>query len=140
MTLARLQPFLDFIITWGLCSSRLLGFASVSVFFSNQYITGIARNAVVLSLGLLLWPVLQADCQNLLAGNFSWMICIAMKEVLMGILLGWLSNCIFYVAQSVGFLIDTQRGASMASMFDIMGQWLWRSPMSIALIIFMVSA
>ena len=118
MTIARLQPFLDFIITWGLCSSRLLGFAGLSVFFSNQYITGIARNAVVLSLGLLLFPVFQADCQSLLAGDFSWMLFIAIKEVCIGILLGWLSNCIFYVAQSVGFLIDTQRGASMASMFD----------------------
>lgn len=118
MTIAHLQPFLDFIVTWGLCSSRLMGFASASVFFSNQYITGIARNAVVLSLGLLLFPMLQADCQTLLAGNFSWMLCIAMKEVTVGVLLGWLSNCIFYVAQSVGFLIDTQRGASMASMFD----------------------
>ena len=64
MTIARLQPFLDFIITWGLCSGRLLGFASVSVFFSNQYITGIARNAVVLSLGLLLLPVFKTDCQT----------------------------------------------------------------------------
>ena len=118
MTVSQLQPFLDFILIWGLCSSRLLGFASVSVFFSNQYITGIARNAIALSLGLLLFPKLQNECSTLLAGNFPWLLCMAIKDVLIGILLGWLSNCIFYVAQSIGFLIDTQRGASMASMFD----------------------
>jgi len=118
MNFTQIQPFLDFILIMGLCSGRILGFASMSVFFSQQYITGIARNAVVIALSLVLIPVFYSHGAEILKDNSAFFICLVIKEVLIGILLGWLSNFIFYVAQGVGFLIDTQRGASMASMFD----------------------
>ena len=118
MNFTQIQPFLDFILIMGLCSGRILGFASMSVFFSQQYITGIARNAVVIALSLVLIPVFYSHGAEVLKDNSAFFICLVIKEVLIGILLGWLSNFIFYIAQSVGFLIDTQRGASMASMFD----------------------
>lgn len=118
MNFLQIQPFLDFILVMGLCCGRILGFASMSVFFSQQYITGIARNAVVVALSLILFPVFYSHGLEILQDNSAWFICLAVKEVLIGILLGWLSNFIFYVAQGVGFLIDTQRGASIASMFD----------------------
>ena len=118
MNFTQIRPFLDFILVMGLCCGRILGFASISVFFSQQYITGIARNAVVIALSLILVPVFYTHGAEILKDNSPWFICLAIKEVLIGILLGWLSNFLFYVAQGVGFLIDTQRGASMASMFD----------------------
>ena len=118
MNFSKIQPIWDVLIILGLCQARILGFASVSVFFSNQFITGLARNAIVIAFSLLLIPALGADCQSLLKDSFGWVLCIIIKEVFIGIILGWLSNALFYVAQCVGFLIDTQRGASMASMFD----------------------
>ena len=47
MTLERLQPLLDVLLVLGFCSSRITGFCSVSVFFASQYLTGIARRALI---------------------------------------------------------------------------------------------
>jgi type III secretion protein T len=43
---------------------------------------------------------------------------LATKEVLAGFLLAYVSGIVFWAAQSAGFLMDNQRGASMASGAD----------------------
>ena len=68
MNFTQIQPFLDFILIMGLCSGRLIGFASMSVFFSQQYITGIARNAVIIALSLILVPVFYFHGAEILKG------------------------------------------------------------------------
>ena len=118
MTLERLQPLLDVLLVLGFCSSRIAGFCSVSVFFASQYLTGIARRALILALTLILLPPLFEQSLALLHDNRGLFALFLIKEVFIGVLFGWLTNFLFYVAQSVGFIIDTQRGASMASLFD----------------------
>ena len=118
MTLERLQPLLDLLLVLGFCSSRVLGFCSVSVFFASQYLTGLARRALVLALSLVILPQLFEPSMTLLRDHRGLFVLSLIKEVLIGVLFGWLTNFLFYVAQGVGFIIDTQRGASMASLFD----------------------
>ena len=118
MTLERLQPLLDVLLVLGFCSSRITGFCSVSVFFASQYLTGIARRALILALSLVIMPPLFGQSLALLHDNRGLFVLFLIKEVLIGVIFGWLTNFLFYVAQSVGFIIDTQRGASMASLFD----------------------
>ena len=118
MTLERLQPLLDVLLVLGFCSSRITGFCSVSVFFASQYLTGIARRALILALSLVIMPPLFGPSLALLHDNRELFVLFLIKEVFIGVIFGWLTNFLFYVAQSVGFIIDTQRGASMASLFD----------------------
>lgn len=118
MNAAHMQPFWDVLLVLWVCSSRILGFCSTSIFFSSQYVTGTVRRAVIVALSLPLLPCFYEKGLALVATQSAFVFFIAIKEVCLGALLGWLSNFIFYAGQSVGFLIDTQRGASMASMLD----------------------
>ena len=114
----QIQPLLDFMMILMVCCSRILGFCSLSIFFSSQYLTGTVRRAIILALSLIILPKFYADGYTLLYKDQLVFFGFALKEVLLGIIIGWLTNFIFYAAQCVGFLIDSQRGASMASMFD----------------------
>lgn len=118
MNIEALQPFLDCILVLGLCSSRIVGFCTISVFFTSQYLSGTARRAAILALSLITIPCLYEKGTDLFLNEKTLFFFTLFKEIFLGIILGWLTNFIFYVAQSVGFIIDTQRGASMASMFD----------------------
>ncbi len=119
MNFEQVKPFLDNLTILWVCCSRILGFCSVFIFFSSQYLTGTARRAIIVALAFPLFPQLYIEgLKQLYTNPIVLLFGISMKEVLLGMVLGWLSNFIFYAAQSVGFLIDTQRGASMASLFD----------------------
>ena len=98
--------------------ARIAAFCSVSVYFSSQYFTGTARRAIMVSLTLILLPLLPTSSIKDIY-NDTWIyLAYVLKETILGVLLGFFSNFIFYVTQGVGFLIDTQRGASVASLFD----------------------
>ncbi len=74
---------------------------------------GMIRNGVILSIALFLYPVnagsIPAEMSNI--DYFS----ILLKETVLGIIIGYIATIPFWVAEGVGFLIDNQRGASMAS-------------------------
>lgn len=118
MNADQIQPLLDFMMVMMVCCSRILGFCSVSIFFSSQYLTGTVRRAIILALSLLVLPRFYSEGYTLLYKDQLIFFGFALKEILLGTIIGWLTNFIFYAAQCVGFLIDSQRGASMASMFD----------------------
>jgi type III secretion protein T len=45
---------------------------------------------------------------------------ILIKEVAIGVTLGFATGFIFYISEGVGFIVDVQRGSSMATIFDPM--------------------
>lgn len=108
----------NIILAFVICNARMAAFCQISIFFSTQYITGIARNCIILSLSIITVPlVLPIATQNVYNDTLSY-IGFTMKEAFLGSIIGLMSNFVFYVAQGAGFLIDTQRGGSMASIFD----------------------
>ena len=118
MTAETFRPFWDTLLVLTICSARIAGFCALSVFFSSQYLTGTVRRAVIIALSLVLLPMLYPTGIAMLAQTRPIFMLLLMKEVLLGMLLGWTSNFLFYAFQGIGFIIDTQRGASMASLFD----------------------
>jgi type III secretion protein T len=100
-----------------LCIVRLAATLSLMPVFAKQYIMGMGRNVVIFAMALplfhLLYPTLPSADIPLLV-----LIAIICKEVIIGALLGYLSGFIFYVTDSVGFIIDIQRGSSQAMTFD----------------------
>ncbi|EHC7289811.1 MULTISPECIES: SctT family type III secretion system export apparatus subunit VscT [Vibrio] len=85
---------------------------------SKQMLGGaMIRNGVLCSLALFIFPgvneqALPAETDGL------WLIVILGKEVLLGMLIGFVAAIPFWAIEATGFLVDNQRGAAMASMFN----------------------
>ncbi|EHH2505302.1 SctT family type III secretion system export apparatus subunit VscT [Vibrio parahaemolyticus] len=85
---------------------------------SKQMLGGaMIRNGVLCSLALFVFPVVSE--QTLPAETDGlWLIVILGKEVLLGMLIGFVAAIPFWAIEATGFLVDNQRGAAMASMFN----------------------
>ena len=98
----------------------LLGLARLSVAFmvlpilSKKVLGGtLIRNGCLLSFALFIYPINAAS----LAVELNWwqLLSILTKEAILGLILGYIAALPFWVAEGVGFFIDNQRGAAMAS-------------------------
>ena len=75
------------------------------------------RNGVLCSLALFIFPMIN---QQTLPEETDgiWLMVILGKEVLLGLLIGFVAAIPFWAIDAAGFLVDNQRGAAMASMFN----------------------
>ncbi|HHF2934904.1 TPA: type III secretion system export apparatus subunit SctT [Vibrio alginolyticus] len=84
---------------------------------SKQMLGTMVRNGVLCSLALFIFPMINQ--QSLPAETDGiWLIMILGKEVLIGLLIGFVAAIPFWAIEAAGFLVDNQRGAAMASMFN----------------------
>ena len=75
------------------------------------------RNAILFSLALFAFPLINQEAlPDSIDG--TWIILILVKEMLIGMLIGFIAAIPFWAIEATGFLIDNQRGAAMASMFN----------------------
>lgn len=103
----------------GLSSVRLTAAATISPMFGGSLLQGQVKTSVMMALGLVVFPVIYPTVPEDL-GNGMIVLGILVKEVILGIILGFAASIPFWTAQSVGSFIDNQRGASMASIMDPM--------------------
>ena len=75
------------------------------------------RNIVVISLSLVIYPMLQHQIQSVELST-GMIVGIAMKELLVGMMIGYLVTVVFWAIQAVGAFIDNQRGTTMAGSMD----------------------
>ncbi|CAI8755916.1 type III secretion system export apparatus subunit SctT [Pseudomonas zeae] len=108
----------------GLCMLRPLGVMIMVPLFNASTLGGtLIRNALAMVMALPLlaiadtWPQLDAARQQ--AGIQGYMLLIA-GELCIGLLLGFCAAIPFWAMDMAGFLIDTMRGASMASVLNPM--------------------
>lgn len=122
MSTAFIQQFGILVIVGLLSITRLAAALSIVPFFSKQFVIGTGRNVVIFSMALPLIYVIMPTMANvdISGANFSLIAIVLTKEVIIGLILGFLAGFVFYVAEGVGFLIDMQRGASMAMVFDVL--------------------
>ncbi len=85
--------------------------------FTRQNVPGLMRAAIGVSLSVVLVPGVLA---SLRAGSPSspMLALILVKEAFIGLLLGYAVATLFWAIEAVGFFIDNQRGASIASTLD----------------------
>jgi type III secretion protein T len=100
-----------------LTMARLAACLVVAPFFSNQFITGTVRNGIILSLTLVVYPMVSPAFAAQVP-SLPQAAIILIKEVFLGIVIGFLSGAPFWIASSVGFIVDTQRGTGMGEIFD----------------------
>lgn len=112
-----LSPFLDVILTFMMGLPRILAIFSMIPIFGRSVLPGSARNAVATALILFLYPVYSPgiDMQALSAVT---LFAIIVKEVVIGLCMGYAFAVLFWAVESMGFIIDNQRGSTMASSVD----------------------
>lgn len=100
---------------------RIFVLCMIAPFFGSAVVSGQLRTALVFALYLILHPLVQSQMPAELPatmGETAFLGLLLVKEIFLGLLLGWVAGIPFWAAQSGGFFIDNQRGASMAEGSD----------------------
>lgn len=111
------ELFRNFLIVFGLSIIRIGAACTVAPFLSTQLVNFRLRNSLLISWGIIVYPIVSPtiDLDSMHVLDIGLVI---FKEIFIGILLGFFAAKLFWIVLSVGFLIDNQRGASMASLMD----------------------
>ncbi|MEI2266962.1 type III secretion system export apparatus subunit SctT [Erwinia sp. CGal63] len=106
-----------FILALTLAMARIFPCLLLSPVFSFNAIKGGLRSGIVLALALFPAPMIQ---QQLAADDPSLFLlaALALKEVIIGVVIGLLMAMPFWLFESVGALFDNQRGALMGGQLN----------------------
>ena len=98
-----------FFVFFALIFARLATALSMSPFLGGQSVPGRVKTGLAVAIAAVIYPglSLQAPAQPLASIEF---VSLAIKEVVIGAVLGLVSQMVFFAVQSAGILIDTQRG------------------------------
>jgi len=109
--------FGTWIIAFALSAVRIGGAFLMCPAFGESMVSGLVRRLAILSFSLLVVPYVL---RTVPAGGISWplLALTALKEVLIGFLIGFFSAVPFWVAENVGNFIDNQRGATMGEVYS----------------------
>ena len=111
--------FKDHIIVYSLTLPRLISIFAMLAFLSAHTLGGtLTRNGILLSLALILYPVVYAEIEVINSLSQSMLLFIIIKEIFIGVTMGFIVALMFWAIEAVGFFIDNQRGATMASSMD----------------------
>lgn len=94
-----------------LCMGRILPIIVLVPFFGSHVLPRPVKVTFALSLFVIFLPQLIIETKTQLTFDF-YLILILLKEILIGILIGFFINIPFAVVQNTGVLIDHQRGSS----------------------------
>ena len=100
--------FTELVRTVALCSLRLYVVFTVLPATAGDALQGMTRNGVVILFGMFIAAGLSSHDVGSLSAAL-WLT-LAIKEALIGLMLGFAVSTVFWVAESVGALIDTQAG------------------------------
>lgn len=84
---------------------------------SDSMITGIARRCAVLGFAAVCMPMVIAEMPP--GEPYTPLLAIiALKETLIGLMIGFFASIPFWVAENIGNFIDNQRGATMGEVYS----------------------
>ena len=109
-----LYPWL---VALALAMARVGAAAFIVPFLGGQVLSGAVRNAVIVALAIPVVPVIQVSLGGTTVTPLALLGLVA-KEVFLGILIGFLSSIAFWGAIGVGYLMDNQRGTTLALVYD----------------------
>lgn len=104
----------SFLAALGLTMPRMLAVFLLVPLFNRQLLPGMLRGVVAAALCLVLAPALQVDLAQQRFEGLD-LIVLILKEAVIGFMLGFLIALPFWSLEAVGFIVDNQRGASIAS-------------------------
>ena len=112
--------YIDFhrlILAAVLAMARIGGAFAICPALTDSMIPGVARRAAVLAFAMLVIPAVKAQMPP--GEPVLWMFSLlAIREALLGFLLGFFAAIPFWIAENVGNFIDNQRGATMGEVYS----------------------
>lgn len=104
---------------WALIMSqpRIIAMMITLPIFNQEILPSMLRFSISVCLGLFLVPILLPSVNQFTATG-PLIILILIKESFLGFVFGYFFAVAFWLFQAIGFLIDNQRGASIASTLD----------------------
>lgn len=114
------MPYIEFhrwILTAVLAMARIGGAFAVCPALTESMIPGVARRAAVLAFACIVIPYIHAGMPPG-EPNFWIFSFLAVKEAVIGFLIGFFASIPFWVAENVGNFIDNQRGATMGEVYS----------------------
>ena len=114
------MPYIEFhrwILAAVLAMARFGGAFAICPALTESMIPGIARRAAVLGFAYLAIPFIK---NGMPPGEPNvWMFSlVALKEAMIGFLLGYFASFPFWIAENIGNFIDNQRGATMGEVYS----------------------
>jgi type III secretion protein T len=106
---AQYQPLLEHLMfTIALCSARVLALFTVLPVLSEQFVQGTIRNGILLIISAF---VAFGQPDHIVVGMTAtqWVGHVA-KEAMIGLVMGFAGATVFWTAECVGAMIDTQAG------------------------------
>lgn len=100
-----------------LASVRISMVVALLPFLSNQMVPPLVRRAIGLVLILVVFPPVHEAVQQAQPG-WALVIGLLAKEAFLGLLLGFVAALPFWLAVSMGALVDMQRGAFSGAQFS----------------------
>lgn len=104
----------NFLMALALTQPRILAMFVAIPVFNRQIVPGMLRFGIAAGLGLLAAPKLIPEI-SVLDISAMEVLMLIVKEVFIGFVMGYLIAIPFWAFEAVGFLVDNQRGASVAA-------------------------
>jgi type III secretion protein T len=111
-------------MAWLVDPLRVLAFAAARIggafiifpMLEEKVVSGMARNCIIVSMGLIILPVVHAQMPE----KISMMMTVMLmgKEVFLGVLMGFGAALVFWVFDAVGAIIDQQTGSTLSGVMD----------------------
>lgn len=98
---------------WALSLPRLAGAFAVVPILPRAVIPGTLNLSVCAGLAMLAAPVVAGQLDDSMGAGL--LIALAVKELLLGVMLGFVLAIPFWALEGAGFLIDNQRGESISA-------------------------
>lgn len=90
---------------------------TVAPILGGKAVSGLTRSAVMMSFVLILYPIAAPGMTGAMPHGIV-LFAVIMKEAALGLCMGLVAGIAFWAVEGVGYLIDNQRGTTMASVVD----------------------
>lgn len=113
----------SYILLFALIFLRMIAFTFSSALFGLQNISVAIKVLLALSLTSLTFPILKSQSiytNEILAGFSENIIFLAVKELITGIVIGFLTRLFFFAVSMTGDLVSVYMGLSNAQLFNPM--------------------
>ena len=102
---------------WALTQPRMLAMLTLLPLFNQQLVPNLLRFSISAAFGLVAAPLVVTSFPLTDFGVVGLLVVIV-KEALLGFVMGYFFAIPFWLFQAIGFVIDNQRGASIAATLD----------------------
>lgn len=105
------------LLALGLTLPRIIGAFLMLPLLTPQNMPAMVRNSFMVSLAIVAIPIAMAGAPIEQMGAPVWSV-LVLKELFLGISIGFCFGIVFWAIGAAGAVIDTQVGMGMASVFD----------------------